>query len=381
MNRRIRNNNEGIVSILVTIIFTIVIGLIIVGFSEASRNQARQTLDNQLSSGSYYAAQSGINELENILKSPPASLSNQQSCCPISSCTSLSFSSASGSTITCYSYNIQPAVLTANLGMNQGSIIHVNPIKPSGGGSDYRLTFSWTASGAKTPNGCQKLTLPTYDLYTYTSVNYNATCSPGAIKADMSVDPSVCRNNPDERGCLYNNSHSLFMIPQRNKVARTATHQGVAWNTNIIAAQSTVSPYIVYTQRPSPFSTTVNVNVICSYTTNYCEWINLRALYAPSTVSVSATDITTITPVAFKNSQAQIDVTAKTQNVVRRLVANVNISSSSTPTNVPNFAIQATNSICKRITVDNDTGKKSLNFFTFEDPSVGSTDKTDCIFP
>jgi len=378
MNRRIRNNNEGIVSILVTIIFTIVIGLIIVGFSEASRNQARQTLDNQLSSGSYYAAQSGINELENILKSPPASLSNQQSCCPISSCTSLplSFSSASGSTITCYSYNIQPAVLTANLGMNQGSIIHVNPIKPSGGGSDYRLTFSWTASGAKSPSGCQQNRfMSATDLYTYTSANYNANCSPGAIKADMSVDPSVCRSASDERGCLYNKSHSLFMIPQKNQSSRPL------WNINITAAQTTVSPYIVLTSRPGPFSKTVNVNVKCSYTPNYCEWINLRALYAPSTVSVTATDITTTFPVAFKNSQAQIDVTAKTQNVVRRLVANVNISSSSTPTNVPNFAIQATNSICKRITVDNTTGQKSPNFFTFAAPLVGPTDKTDCSFP
>src|ERR1700761_8288581 len=59
--KRIRRDEQGMVSILVTMIMVIVISLIVIGFAEVSRRNQREALDNQLSTQAYYAAESGVN--------------------------------------------------------------------------------------------------------------------------------------------------------------------------------------------------------------------------------------------------------------------------------------------------------------------------------
>lgn len=65
--RDIKNQQEGLVSIVVTMIFLIVLSLIVVGFAQIARREQRSSLDRQLSSQAFYAAESGINVARSVI--------------------------------------------------------------------------------------------------------------------------------------------------------------------------------------------------------------------------------------------------------------------------------------------------------------------------
>lgn len=59
--RQLKVSEDGLVSIIVTMIFLIVLSLIVLGFAQIARREQRQALDRQLASQAFYAAESGIN--------------------------------------------------------------------------------------------------------------------------------------------------------------------------------------------------------------------------------------------------------------------------------------------------------------------------------
>ncbi len=369
MNRkRLEGNDSGIVSILVTIIFMVVIGLIIMGFAESSRNQNRQTIDNQLSTGSYYAAQSGINEiLTNLKDGAGAFAGNQLSCCPLSSCTTttgaLGFNSTDSSTITCYSYNRIPGNLVyGNVSTSQPTIAHIVPVDSSGNSytGDYKLTFTWNDNSGNSSSGCDSSFSKTYTKDNYVT---GKPCSPGVLRLDLSIDPSSCTG--DMRVCLQSNAETIFLTPTSNSTTQTI----------FPAFSGQINPLIlngVWTGSGSSNS----VSITC-YSSHSCSYINMRAIYSSSIVKIGITDSSGY-PLAFADGQAQIDVTAKTQNVVRRLVATASLTNNSS--NVPGFAIQSTDSICKLLVIDNTKGNLSngvSNLYTSSDPSGLGTTSTD----
>ena len=48
----------------------VIISLIVLGFAQLARRNQRQTLDSQLSTQTYYAAESGVNAALRIVRSP-----------------------------------------------------------------------------------------------------------------------------------------------------------------------------------------------------------------------------------------------------------------------------------------------------------------------
>ena len=370
MNRkRLEGNDSGIVSILVTIIFMVVIGLIIMGFAESSRNQNRQTIDNQLSTGSYYAAQSGINEILTNLKAGAVAFSgNQLSCCPLTiSCSgALGFNSTDSSTITCYSYNRIPGNLVyGNVSTSQPTIAHIVPYNPSLGTAytgDYNLTFTWNDNSGNSSSGCDS---PFTN--TYTKDNYVKKCSPGVLRLDLSIDPSSCTDD-NRRDCLNKYAETIFLTPTNSSTPNTHTFDG----------NPSPNPYILNGNKIS--NNTNSAIIQCNNPSTSCSYINMRAIYSSSIVKIGITDPSG-TALAFKDGQAQIDVTAKTQNVVRRLVATASLTNNSS--NVPGFAIQSTDSICKLLVIDNKKGNLRggvSDLYTSSDPSglSPSTSTSSC---
>ncbi len=370
MNRkRLEGNDSGIVSILVTIIFMVVIGLIIMGFAESSRNQNRQTIDNQLSTGSYYAAQSGINEILTNLKDGTGTFTDiQKSCCPLSLCGAgaLGFNSTDSSTITCYSYNRIPGNLVyGNVSTSQPTIAHIVPVDSSGNSytGDYKLTFTWNDNSGNSSSNCDYSFSQTYTKDNYVNVKK---CSPGVLRLDLSIDPSSCTGASanNMRDCLKNNAETIFLTPTNSSTTQTIFP--------VFSGQ--INPLIlngVSTGSSNSVSITCKSSPACSY-------INMRAIYSSSIVKIGITDLSDH-PLAFADGQAQIDVTAKTQNVVRRLVATASLTNNSS--NVPGFAIQSTDSICKLLVIDNTKGKLSggvSDLYTSSDPSGLGTSIDSC---
>lgn len=56
----VRQNQQGMVAIVVTSVLMLVISLIVLGFTQSVRREQRQALDKQLSTQAFYAAESGV---------------------------------------------------------------------------------------------------------------------------------------------------------------------------------------------------------------------------------------------------------------------------------------------------------------------------------
>ena len=65
---RLQNNQEGLVSITVSLIIMIIITLVVSSFALIVRREQRRTLDRQLSQQAFYAAEVGIADAQSAIK-------------------------------------------------------------------------------------------------------------------------------------------------------------------------------------------------------------------------------------------------------------------------------------------------------------------------
>ena len=325
----LRKNEKGVISIIVTMVFIIVVGLIVLGFGEVSRNQSRQTLDNQLSTASYYAAQSGINTILNKIISSP-SLTSNNNC----NTTELSFSSNSNSNITCATWQTSVTELNWDISVHKSQTAYI----PLSG--NYTLIIKWHNSGNSAINSDSSCDGKLYD-----SIQWSSKCpSAGVLRLNISSGLGSCA----DRSCLNNNSQTYFLIPQ--------------FGTDDITQDFT------YDKKPVRYySKDLTFKINCTNLTP-CKYINMRSIYSDSGVK-----ITNSTGAQFDGSQARIDVTAVTNGVARRVVAQANIAQNS-PVSSSDFSIVSTKSLCKNVKVSNTDG--SLGGLTFDSfsgyaPSTG----------
>lgn len=75
------NNQQGMVSIVVTMIIMVVLTLIVTGFAQLARREQREALDRQLSTQALYAAESGVNDVIKQIKSG-ATVVDNDACSP-----------------------------------------------------------------------------------------------------------------------------------------------------------------------------------------------------------------------------------------------------------------------------------------------------------
>ena len=83
-----QQDEQGIVAIVVTMIIMIILTLIVTGFAQLARREQRATLDRQLASQAFYAAESGINDARRALEDPDFSgplRGQKDSCDPLAS--------------------------------------------------------------------------------------------------------------------------------------------------------------------------------------------------------------------------------------------------------------------------------------------------------
>ena len=69
--QKLHKNEQAFVSIFSVLIIMAILTLVMVGFSNVTRRAQRTTLDNQLNTQAYYAAESGINDAIAYLKTNP----------------------------------------------------------------------------------------------------------------------------------------------------------------------------------------------------------------------------------------------------------------------------------------------------------------------
>jgi Tfp pilus assembly protein PilX len=340
--KQLRARQEGFVSIIMALVIMVLVSLIGLGFAFLARQNQEQNQNRLLSTQAFYAAETGVNDTVDYISkelakgnTPP----NQTVCGPAGSVAS-PYPETLGSSndevkYTCVLYNLTPPDVTYPVTNTNSTIIRIQPKT----GNLTSLTISWQDSDTAhasvfATNG--KHLLPED---TYSSGNGNDLAANGTGILRATIIPISDYN----RTSLTTNTQTLFLYPVAG-----AVNAGIP------------QPYIASTspgdQNQGVFSdgdcnvgnsTKEHCSVTITGLNNNLVYLRLRTLYRPSsTVSVCANSCDGSTQLV--NEQAIVDVTGKANNVLRRVQVRVPLSKS---TNRPEFALETTDSICKRMEV------------------------------
>lgn len=315
-------NQRGIGSLLFTMIMIIVISLIVLGFAQLARRNQRQTLDSQLSTQAYYAAESGVNAALRILRSPHYndSSSDNSECNKFinnngTTSGQLSPASTTQAAYTCVLVDegAQDSLSYQTVSPTNAVVVPINPV----GSPLQELTFSWTKpTGATEPaTNCQtNNSLPPAGSYN---------CPYGMVRIDMVPVTSGAKTMDS----LLAGNKTFFIKP-----------------TNA----STESTFGIGTDGPLRQARCNDTN--CTATIN-----GLSGSYALHISSVyAALPSLTITPnsdTKLAGAQVIIDSTGRAQDVLRRIRVRAPIDTQQVSVT---GAIVSNQSVCKRFTAGKD---------------------------
>lgn len=314
---------RGIVSIMVTMIMIIVITLIVLGFATVSRNEQRSTADNQLSAQAYYAAESGVNDARAAID---GFVSRGQKIPAKTSCAddTINYPSlASGKTIdaaynvaySCVLISTDNASLVNTLGYASTTI----PLN-SDSGAFRTITLQWT-SGKSNPTSTAGCDAVIAQWPTAWGCNYPV------IRIDMVNTGSSGTLNRDE---WADNTATLFLVPEA-------------------AGGRPIANFTPGTGKVQIVPVSCGSNGPCSIDIEPLQGFDSSQYYLrASTLYVNNTQFTVSSKTPgqkFIGAQAQIDVTGKAQDILRRILVAVNLTN--TPP-VPDYAIMSQDSVCKR---------------------------------
>lgn len=319
-------DQRGMVSIMITLIMMIVISLIVTGFVQVSNRNRREALDRQLSMQAFYAAESGVNAVYNAIRSHPGTVDEQGDCDGSSYPTPGVLSTEVAYTCVLVDSTV-PNILTS--ASTEGStIVRIDSVDDSGGELPASsLSFSWSP-----PQGISAVTsgCPTVrGTFPVNGTDYNDDCSFGLLRVDLFRADGAFTMDPNG---LAGNTVTFYMQP-----VGTATPAVVSDFTGTKA-------FIVGASYNSGMYTgTINLDSAARGAHYYAR---ITTLYRnANSVVIDANSSTA----HFANMQAQVDVTGKAQDVLRRVQVRIPLQyyGDSTPVGV----VQSSSSVCKRFSI------------------------------
>jgi len=327
-------NQAGMVSILVTMLLLIVISLIVLGFAQISRRNQRQTLDRQLSSQAFYAAESGVNDVRNLIEQALAAGNTvpAKPDCTNGSGPAAAFYSSLNPTInagskvsySCVMVDPAPKSLAFSDVGPTGTVV---PLFSGSGANFGTVKLTWQSkTGSATPTtGC-----PTTATNRF-SPTTSWTCGYGVLRFDI-VPVSSASLSPST---LQDTTYTSFLVPVPTSATTSTSYPGASPasrnGNNLIATRCN--------------------NTECSMTINGLStnkyYMRLQSFYQDVSLQITATEAITGNPASLQGSQALIDTTGKAQDILRRIQVRVPLTPSSTNL-MSDYALQTTDSICKR---------------------------------
>jgi len=331
-------SQKGLVSFVVVTVLMIVLTLIVMSYARVVRREQVQTLDRQLNAQAEFAAESGINEAINALKSKPDLMGSEYKECDETNTSSfISKAAAAGYTInpdlgnnssfSCLLVNPKPdELLFDNVGMDKSV---VTPIKSASGGSINSITISWKGAGADT-SGC-----PTASSFPPTWPTPN--CKLGILRLELvpfssGMTLDALRNSAN-RGILFAQPSSSGGSVSKDFDNIRGDNQGL------------------------PVSAGCNSG-ICSITistvvTDLTGYLRIRSVYLDSK-DVKVTATTGGGPTQLVGSQVVIDATGRASGSLKRLKVHAQI-----PKNegliAGEYALQSYKTMCKQFSITDTT--------------------------
>lgn len=341
-------NSSGMASITVTVVFIMVISLIVLGFSQVTRRNSKETLDKQLSSQAFYAAEVGINDARNKIanlieqKQP---VPDQETCKGSGSDT---YNKSDGvvdvENNVSYSCLLVKTKLPDNVISNlSGSV--VMPLSTEGDALIGSPMLEWSPATQNSNKKVADCAQPNGSGQIWTKLpnvsDWNEACPFGLLRIDImpTNDPSILKNVDT----ALSSTATIFIYPKKGDI-----------NNPPVVSYSDASGVV-----QGKVVTAACSDTICKLQLSGLDWpkayLKIRSIYANTqTFKVNAME-TTVGEAAYDfNSQIQIDATGKAQDVLRRLQARISAIGGSTKTDSANFsdyALQSSDSICKRFVI------------------------------
>jgi hypothetical protein len=311
------------VSFLVCFIMMIVITLVVLGFSQVSRNELKLTLNRQLSAEAFYAADSGINNAAAIISADVADATTPPS---TTGCGAGSAYSDNNPLSAEYSVSesciiVNPAPTSLEYEIADGSSVAF-PVTVSAGAVNS-LTFQWNdPTDGTTYSGCPA---SAGQFSIGTDWSQAGDCDAGVLQIDLFPanlgTPASFNITTQET-----NADSVFLTPTRNAAYSPSLSNGAVY-----AAQCNDGGKCT--------ATITGLNAPSYY-------LHVSPVYEDSTVVVCANNGTAC-DVPLYGAQADVDVTGKAQAVLERLDARVSLTSGLGGGGTPNYAVHTGDSLCK----------------------------------
>ena len=327
---------RGVVSLIVTLVMMIVITLLVLGFAEVARNEQRSSLDSQLSTQAYYAAESGINDARAIINqiiagSGADAVTSNNSCAPQGDYAALNTNVDATHKVayTCLLINARPTVITHDIGYNSSVI----PITSGPGGASFNtLTLKWTAASgySSRPTGCYST--GSHPVASDKVVASAWGCNYPMVRVDL-VDTT---STPIARGSWESRTTTVFFVPYNADSVSVVGN--AAWGVHGVTVGANC--------------TTASERCTATITglSHSAYYMRVTTLYRDNaTLFISGTDGGGAS-IPFVGVQATIDVTGRAQDVLRRVKVAADLTDANTYA-IPGAAIEVRDSICKRFSV------------------------------
>ena len=312
--KKISFNEEGIVSILVTIVMMIVLTLLVLGLAQIGVSDQQNALKRQLSTEAYYLAESGINY----------SINNNY---PSSACSNggIIIDSATKASIPC----VLSSITKNNLYQLNSGQSRVVPL--SGTDKINSINLSWTGSNTTAISviQCTNTLLTKVDSWNcpYPILMVNV-ISADLLQSGKNIDTLFKENLTDGITTLYlypyNGVGDSPTITSINQIIKVDCRSGTSCSVNI-----------------NPGSITQNLHEF---------YLRITPIYGSTSIALSGTVINSGT---IKSNQTAIDSTGKVGNTSQRLYNRISTSNTTSLSNqgnsdqTPLFGIQTTKDLCK----------------------------------
>lgn len=322
-------NELGFASIVIALIMIVILGLITLSFAQLSRREQKSSLDKQLASQAYYAAESGVNDvIENIDLIKGQSI-DEDTCLTSGQMNSYGLkpnvNPNSGVTYSCVLVDLDPPTL-AYSNINQGSS-RATKFSTSGPMSEFRV--KWGSADGKTgvrPAGAP--TLPPANAW-------------GNAPAVLQISLTPLTANFD-RDYLISNTFTTYAYPGGTSPYGVGT---VAYSSSR-TDQGKIISSTCSDGGATPCSILIN-NIPSLNITNYL--IRILVFYDKTNIDVAEARDVSGQNRTFVNGQIKIDVTGRAQDVLKRVSVRAPILK--TPSNAPPAVVESQN-LCKRELVD-----------------------------
>lgn len=330
-------NQDGIVSIVVTLIIMIVLTLIVTGFAQLARREQREALDRQLNAQAGYAAESGINALKkalpNINETSRTSCNGSYSFKNTVAITDDPFNSVNSklseiASYTCILFNKKPSELVyGDVSSDTSEVIPISVEDSSGAAKPIEtLNVSW-----KNKNGNTSIATPAGG--NFPKFQDWGRDNIGVLRLDVIPADSV------NMGSLDNGIKTFFLYPKESNGITEKAFSNI--------------------NRGEIINVTCNGG--CSFVINGLSqskyFVRLRSLYTTSQVTLNGSNTVggSTEDTVFSGAQVEIDSTGKANDVLKRIKVRIQDPSPASDkvniSTIPEYVFSSTKDICKQLQI------------------------------